>query len=229
MSLVYLLNEVEGLNTILIDKNIISDELNDDFIIIDNNKKCKYKLNNIVVKEYIVLFDLYKYLDDILKSYNYNWLNIVEQFKKDFYRCCCSINNVKFNDISMFLRKDLKKISIYSIVIMLLTQATMGWPMEKIMEYHDLQVNYVLMDYRESQMYLDVNVDNNINKISIYKRLKITEFMYKNNYFTHTEDKYFVDIYLYFNFDDINKLVNLRNIKNYVENNSTLSWKIVKI
>ena len=215
--------------------NICNNKKNDDYVVIDNDQsnhsKC-ISLQNIDQQlEFITIFNYRDYIDNILKTYDYKWDRIYSQFEKDFYRCKFSINNVQFNDIKMFVKdKNLHDITMGTIAIMLFNQSTLGWPFEKIIKYHNIKDNLLLTDFNGSSIYININVESDNQKyIHIYKRLVIVELVYKNDIFIDKKNKYYVDINLNFNFENINKFIRLKNIKDYIDEFNTMSWKILPI
>lgn len=231
----YFLSEINDKknNITIVNKNKINNDdfTNNDFIILDfdNNNK-SIDINNIHKQtEFVTVFNYRNYIDNILKTYDYNFFNISKQFKKDFHRCKLAINNVQFNNINMFINNN-QDITIETICIMLFNQSTFGWPMEKIINFHSISNNLLLTDFRESYIHINVCLDSdNTKKIYIYKRLKIIELIYEDDVFIDKLDKYYVDINLNFNFDDINKFIQLKNIKKYIEEFNIMTWNIVPI
>lgn len=138
------------------------------------------------VGEYVDVFDYRKYLDDIGKTYKYNKKNIIKQFLVDAPRTDIYIGNRLLKKYKILLETNV-------IVLLLMCQSSLSYPMEKITEHHKIDyVNSMLVDYSNSKttVYLWNSVMN------IKKRLKIIKPVYEDGVFIKMEDKYFVDINL---------------------------------
>lgn len=219
--------------SVINDYDQIENNLQDDFIILDcdfSYEKCNMPLKDIKHKtEFETIFNYQKYLDDILKTYDYKLDNIHKQFKKDFDRCKLAINNVPFKDINLFIEEANETMG--AIAIMLLNQSTFGCPMEKIIKYHTIQDNYFLTDFRGSYIFINICDESEIKKkIHLHKRLKIIELVNdKNGIFIKKQDKFYVDIYLIFTFSNINQYIRLTNINKYVDKFNTMIWKVTPV
>lgn len=188
-----------------------------------------------------MIFNLNNFVNDILKSYNYKLENIWIQFKKDFPRCIFCINNVKINDITSFIKISkennfLEKHTLFNILIMLCCQSTLSFPMEKIINYYNLGENDMyLADFsskNQNHMYVNITIDpsNKENvSINIKKRLKIFKLKYKNDVFLGPKNMYYVDMQMNFQFNNINKLIDINKFHDIIDENSILTWKLNKI
>jgi hypothetical protein len=227
---IYLLQYIDDDNFLIIEKNIINDENNnndnDEFIMVTDNNNSKNNIENIKsISKFACIFDYTKYLNDILKTYRYDWDNIYKQFKVDFDRCKVSINNVQFTDINMFVPQDqMYDITVHTLMIMLFNQSTLGFPMECIINYHNLYHDEHLVDAANSSIYINMNdISDGMTEITIFKRLKIIK--------TGDDiiDKYYVDIHMNFLFKNSKSYVNLKNINGIVDKYNILYWIFIPI
>lgn len=187
----------------------------DDFIIIDDNESMNN--NNIDLlelkkgMEFETIFHYDLYINKIYKSYNYNINRIIEQFNKDFNRIKIYIDNIQIKDIKTLLNNSNLKI----FDIMLCNQSSLAWPLEKIINFHNIKNDYYLIDCNNS--YVCINIEN--SKININKKLKIIK-LDKND----IELLFYVDVILSLPLNKIySSLYNLISFKN---NYTTMRWKI---
>lgn len=218
----YLYTYYEEDSFVIIDKDIINEENENELIIIVKDDNNIY--NNIKVPtKFACIFNYTKYLNDILKTYSYSWDNIYKQFQNDFARCVVSINNVQFTDIGMFVPQDqMYDISVATLIIMLFNQSSLGYPMECINKFHNLYHGEYLVDTGNTSMYINLNkIDDVLSEIAIYKRLKIIKIA------DDVIDKYYVDVNLNFLFKNDNSYINLKNINGIVPEYNVLYWTVV--
>tara|TARA_B100000902_G_C26786323_1_gene657580 strand:- start:9 stop:593 length:585 start_codon:yes stop_codon:yes gene_type:complete len=155
---------------------------NNEYIIINKNK-----LDNTNEKEYIILLDYNKYINEIYHSFTKNTLNvednITEQFYNDFHRCIFKINNKKEKDINIFI--DYFEFILYQNnkelcdFLMLCTQAVMGSPLELL--YKSIKNNNIYIGELKSKRksHLIFNILSNKNELT-FQITKILRFFYIN-------------------------------------------------
>lgn len=187
----------------------------DDFIIIDDNESMdNNNINLLELKkgmEFETIFHYDLYIEKIYKSYNYNINRIIEQFNKDFNRIKIYVNNIQITDIKTLLNNSNLKI----LDIMLCNQSSLAWPLEKIINFHNIKNDYYLIDCNNS--YICINIEN--NKININKRLKIIKLDQND-----IEVLFYVDVNLSF---PLNKIYySLYNLISFKNNYTTMRWKI---
>ena len=120
---------------------------------------------------------------------------------------------------------DYTKRMLKQLVNMLFNQSSLGYPMEKIIEYHNLYNDYMLIDSNES-VYINVITNGYTDKnkiININKRLKI---IYPTQDYSDYIDKYYVDIKITFHFENIDTKINLKQVEKYIEKFNILEWNI---
>tara|TARA_Y100000389_G_C17439352_1_gene507609 strand:+ start:1105 stop:1689 length:585 start_codon:yes stop_codon:yes gene_type:complete len=155
---------------------------NNEYIMINKNN-----LDNTNEKEYIVLLDYNKYVNQINNSYQQNTLNIDdnirEQFYNDFPRCIFKINNKREKNIDIFI--DYFEFILYqnneelSDFLMLCTQAVMGSPLELL--YKTIKKNNIYIGELKSKIKTNLifNILSNQNELT-FQIKKILRLFYIN-------------------------------------------------
>lgn len=190
----------------------------DDFVIIDDDESCNNKIDLLDLKKgmnFETIFYYDKYIDNIFKSYKYNYNRIIEQFNKDFNRIKIYVDDVQITNIKYFLNN--YKLKLFDI--MLCTQSSFGWPYEKIIDFHNIKNDHFLIDCNNS--YLCINIKN--NHININKKLKIIKLDNTKSILNNVEFLFNVNIFLSL---PLNKTYN--SLYNYIynKNYTTMRWEI---
>ena len=163
-----------------IHKKIYKKKKNSKFIFIDN-----HSTNNIIYNqinnETIVLLDYNNYIQPILNSYKNNSSNISNQFKNDFPRANYKINNLREQNISIFIDYFEFLLHQYNLnfneFLMLCTQAVMGSPLEIL--YKTIYNKNIYIGELQKNTPLEFNIITKNNDIFIIVKKKL-RFFYIN-------------------------------------------------
>lgn len=211
--------------------NIICINKKDIPIFKDNNELIMIYYNKLKINQPIIpnieisyVYNFEKYIKDLLNSYE-NENAIIEQFEKDYCRC-----NIIINDITYTNLEEIKSnISNNTLLILLCTQSSFAYPMEKISEYYNLYNKcLMLMDFKNNitgRIYITINTNDDIINLEMKKRLYIQEIIYEEEIISDIKKKYIVDINLSFIF---NKNISLNNY-HYLEKEALMNWKIIDV
>jgi hypothetical protein len=193
------------------------------YVIVDYDKK--FNIENVEdLMEFNIIFDFKKYINDVYKSYGFNFDNVLNQFVLDLPRSIIMFNGIHIKTLfNINIKKDIND-TLFNIIIMLCCQSSMAYPMEKITEYYNLIENgYLLLDLQSSQYNNSMCVDIlNLNTIVIDKKLRICKIINDD-----LIDYYHVNIHLKFKFNNIDNLFDINNIE--IESENILYWSIEKL
>ena len=150
----------------------------DYYIFIDDYKPNKPLVFLDDIDETIYRADLNHYLQEITKSYKCDNKKMLFQFHNDYNRNLIYINNKRVLSAEDFLYYiEYKFPEEMNIIVMLFTQATMGFPFEMIQG--TLKENFYLGELckqeRSYPMKLNLKIKENNFKIKISKKLRIFE------------------------------------------------------
>ena len=163
-----------------INKKIYRRKKNNKFIFIDNHITNNITYNQIN-NETIVLLDYNNYIQPILNSYKNNSSNISNQFKNDFPRANYKINNLREQNISIFIDYFEFLLHQYNLnfneFLMLCTQAVMGSPLEIL--YKTIYNKNIYIGELQKNTPLEFNIITKNNDIFIIVKKKL-RFFYIN-------------------------------------------------
>ena len=148
----------------------------DYYIFIDDYKPNKPLVFLDDIDETIYRVDLNHYLQDITKSYKCDNKKMLLQFHNDYNRNLIYINNKRVLSAEDFLYYiEYKFPEEMNIIVMLFTQATMGFPFEMIQGTlkENVYLGELCKHKRSYPMKLNLKIKDNSFKIKISKKLRI--------------------------------------------------------
>ena len=146
---------------------VIVDHPDDEFIYLDTYANDTPVADQF--KEFTLLIDADKYLADIFATYAHDFNKVYEQMEKDVPRCIVTINGIRITDAAYLKHYCV----LHSAAALLFTQATLAYPMEKLIKFYNIGHNTVLAD---AGTHLYIGVKGNI--ITIYKKLRVVELLF---------------------------------------------------